>query len=79
MVLELLEITVKEGDGDAFEAAFRERGVPLLRRAKGNVSARLMRGIEQPTQFRAFIEWETLEDHINGVLVQFDTRVPLAA
>jgi heme-degrading monooxygenase HmoA len=65
MVLELVEVDVKPGTEADFEAAFA-KCIPLLKRAPGCRSVRVMRVIETPSRYRAFIEWEKLENHTEG-------------
>ena len=65
MIYELAEIEVKEGQGDAFAAAV-EKALPLFRGSKGCHGVRLTRSLEHPYRFRLLVEWETVEDHMEG-------------
>lgn len=62
MILEVVEVDAVPGSEAAFEDAYREAAV-FLKRAKGFVSMRLMRGIETPHRFRVLIKWQSLESH----------------
>lgn len=63
MVKELAEIDVKPGHEADFEAAVA-KAMPLFRASKGCNSFRLHRSMEQPTRYRLFVEWDTIEDHM---------------
>ncbi len=63
MVLELAEIDVKRGQEADFEAAVAQ-AMRLYLGSKGCSSIKLHRSLEQPTRYRLFVEWETLEDHM---------------
>ena len=63
MIRELAEIDVKRGQEAEFEQAVAQ-ALPFFLRSKGCLSARLHRSLEQPTRYRLFVEWETLEDHM---------------
>jgi len=65
MVLEIAEIDVLTGRESSFEAAVRQ-AKPLFLRARGCRGVELHRSIENPHQYRLFVSWETLEDHIVG-------------
>ena len=62
MILESAEILVKAGMEEQFEAGVRE-AAPLFRRARGCLSMRLERGIENPRAYRLLVQWATLENH----------------
>jgi quinol monooxygenase YgiN len=63
MIKELAEIDIKPGCEDAFEAAAL-RARDLFLGSKGCIAFRLHRSLEQPSRFRMFVEWETIEDHM---------------
>lgn len=65
MVLELADIAVLPGQGDAFADAYRE-AVAQLHASPGFRSARMTRGIESPTRFVLLVEWDDLEAHTTG-------------
>jgi heme-degrading monooxygenase HmoA len=62
MIFEIAAIEVKAGEEAAFEAAVA-KAVPLFRRAKGCLGMDLQRSIEEPSQYRLVVKWETVEDH----------------
>ncbi len=63
MIKELAEIDIKPGCEDAFEEA---AGIAkdLFLASKGCIAFRLHRSMEQPSRYRMFVEWETIEDHM---------------
>ena len=63
MIRELAEIDIKPGDEEAFERAAVE-AKKLFLASKGCMAFRLHRSMEQPSRYRMFVEWETLEDHM---------------
>ena len=63
MIKELAEIDIRPGEELAFEqAALKARDLFLV--AKGCLAFRLHRSVEQPSRYRLFVEWETIEDHM---------------
>jgi len=62
MITEIAQIDVKPGMEQEFEAGVA-RAVPLFRRAKGCRGLALEKSIEQPSRYRLFIQWDTVEDH----------------
>jgi len=63
MIKELAEIDIKPGSEQAFEeAAIEARRLYLG--SKGCIAFRLHRSMEQPSRYRLFVEWETIEDHM---------------
>lgn len=63
MIKELAEIDVKAGCEADFEVGAR-KAMPLFLQSKGCKAFRLHRSLEQPTRYRLFVEWETIEDHM---------------
>jgi heme-degrading monooxygenase HmoA len=63
MLLERAEIDIRAGAEGAFLAAMDESGLPLLRAVPGVISARLGRGVENPSRFLFLVEWDRLESH----------------
>lgn len=63
MIKELAEIDIKPGQEAAFEEAALEAR-RLFLSSKGCLAFRLHRSMEQPSRYRLFVEWETLEDHM---------------
>lgn len=62
MILEIAQITVKQGLEAEFEAGVT-KATPLFVRAKGCRSLALQRSIEHPNRYRLFVGWERLENH----------------
>ncbi len=65
MILERAAITVRDGEQEAFEAAFATAR-QLLDRSPGCASVQLVRGIETPTSYLLLVVWHRLEDHLDG-------------
>jgi quinol monooxygenase YgiN len=63
MIKELAEIDIKPGCEQAFEEAADE-ALDLFLGSKGCIAFRLHRSMEQPSRYRLFVEWETIEDHM---------------
>jgi len=63
MIKELAEIDIRPGCEQAFEeAAAIAKNLFLM--SKGCIAFRLHRSMEQPSRYRMFVEWETIEDHM---------------
>ena len=62
MVIERAELPIKPGREEEFQKQFTS-GVPHLRGAQGCMNISLARGIENPSKYLLFIEWETLAAH----------------
>ena len=62
MVLEIAQIDVKPGSEAEFESGVA-KAAPLFKRAKGCRSVELQRSIENPSRYRLFVGWETVEAH----------------
>jgi heme-degrading monooxygenase HmoA len=65
MVIEHAVITVRPGTGDQFEAALDEAR-SVIGASPGFVSLTLHRGVEVPERYLLLVEWETLDDHVEG-------------
>jgi heme-degrading monooxygenase HmoA len=65
MILEQALFTVAPGSEPAFEADF-ERARGVVARSPGYRSLRLLRGIEQPSSYLLLIEWDSVQDHMQG-------------
>ncbi|WP_340313890.1 antibiotic biosynthesis monooxygenase family protein [Rhizorhabdus argentea] len=63
MIKELAEIDIKPGHEGPFEAAMAQAR-SLFLASKGCLAFRLYRSMEQPSRYRMFVEWETIEDHM---------------
>ena len=62
MILEIAQIDVKSGMEAEFEAGVA-KAAPLFRSAKGCHGMELQRSVEQPSRYRLFVQWETVENH----------------
>ncbi|HEY0640595.1 MAG TPA: antibiotic biosynthesis monooxygenase [Pseudonocardiaceae bacterium] len=65
MVLEIADFLIREGVEDDFAAAYAD-AVRFITSSPGCLSARLVRGVENPRRFVLLVEWETLEAHTEG-------------
>jgi quinol monooxygenase YgiN len=63
MVTENAFVLIREGEEEAFEKAMRETGIPSLAKCPGVRSARLARGVENPSKFFFIVEWDSIEAH----------------
>jgi quinol monooxygenase YgiN len=63
MILERVEITVKEGMVEAMLAALREKGLPLLLGIEGCLAARAGGGVESPEKIILLVDWTSLAAH----------------
>ena len=66
MILELADFRIHPGQQAAFEAALREGIATTLSQSPGFISARGQRGIESPERYLLQVEWQTLDDHMQG-------------
>jgi heme-degrading monooxygenase HmoA len=62
MILEIAQIDVTPGTENEFEAGVK-KAAPLFQRAKGCRGMALQRSIEQPSRYRLFVQWDTVENH----------------
>lgn len=62
MVVEIAEFTAQPGKTEELQAGLL-RGLGVIRRAPGCLSARLRSCVEDHNRFIYQIEWTTLEDH----------------
>ncbi|GAA1788538.1 antibiotic biosynthesis monooxygenase [Planosporangium flavigriseum] len=65
MVLEVALIDVQEGREDEFAAAYAKART-LVADTPGCRSVRMTRGVETPTRFVLFVEWDSVEAHIEN-------------
>jgi heme-degrading monooxygenase HmoA len=65
MILEIATFDIKEDKITEFREVI-EPAKEIIRQSKGFVSIEFRQCIEKPTQFLAFIQWQTLEDHTVG-------------
>ena len=65
MILEQALFTIVAGSEAAFEADF-ERARGIVAQSPGYRSLRLLRGVEQPSSYLLLIEWDSVDDHMQG-------------
>lgn len=65
MILEHAQLSVIPGEEPAFEAAFREAS-EIIGSMTGFRALRLERCIEVPSEYLLLVEWDRLEDHVEG-------------
>jgi heme-degrading monooxygenase HmoA len=65
VVLEHALITVRPGTSEGFEQAFVQAR-RVISAAPGFISLALHRGVEAPDRYLLLVEWDTLEDHVDG-------------
>jgi heme-degrading monooxygenase HmoA len=63
MVLERVEVTVKEGMAEALLTALRGKGLLLLAGVEGCLSARAGAGVENPDRVILLVDWTSLDAH----------------
>jgi heme-degrading monooxygenase HmoA len=62
MILEIAQIDIKPGMENDFEAGVKKAG-PVFKRAKGCKGMTLQKSHENPSRYRLFVQWDTLENH----------------
>jgi heme-degrading monooxygenase HmoA len=65
MILEVAVLNIRAGESDGFEKAFSEAEM-IISSATGYQWHQLQRCIENPSQYLLLVQWNTLEDHIDG-------------
>lgn len=65
MIFEHALINVATGKEDAFEAAF-PAAREVMEKSPGCRSVRLFRSVESPDRFLLFVEWDSVEAHMEG-------------
>lgn len=65
MVLEVVQLQIKPGDEENFEQAM-PLAAPQVLNSKGAQSLRLKRCVETPGKYFVLIEWDAIEDHLEG-------------
>jgi len=66
MILEIADIRVLPGQGDAFASAIEHGASTVIARAAGCMGYKVNRGVESPERFLLMVFWATLEDHTVG-------------
>ena len=62
MFLEIAQVDIKPGLESEFEAGVA-KAAPYFQRAKGCRAMSLQRSVENPSRYRLFLTWETVENH----------------
>ncbi|MEI9803121.1 MAG: antibiotic biosynthesis monooxygenase family protein [Pseudolabrys sp.] len=62
MIMEIAQIDVTPGKENDFEAGVK-KAAPIFKRAKGCTGMSLHRSHEQPSRYRLFVQWATVENH----------------
>jgi heme-degrading monooxygenase HmoA len=62
MILEIVQIDITPGKENEFEAGVKQ-AAPIFKRAKGCTAMMLTRSHENPSRYRLFVRWNTLENH----------------
>jgi heme-degrading monooxygenase HmoA len=65
VILERAIFQVRPGSEQDFEAAVAQ-AKDVIAQAGGFRSLRLQRGIEQPSTYLLLVEWNSVEDHVQG-------------
>lgn len=65
MILEVATIDIKPGTNADFEINLEKAGLVICQ-AKGHISHRFHKCIEQDNRYLLLIRWQTLEDHTIG-------------
>lgn len=65
VVLEVAILDVRRGQGEAFEAAFREARA-LIAARPGHQRHELQRCLETPDRYLLLVWWDTIESHTEG-------------
>jgi Antibiotic biosynthesis monooxygenase len=63
MILERVEITVKDGMVEPLLAALRDKALPLLLGIQGCLAARAGGGVENPGKVILLVDWVSLQAH----------------
>jgi heme-degrading monooxygenase HmoA len=65
VILEHALLSLPHGREEEFEAAFAEAKA-VIAAARGFRSLRLARCVERPSTYLLLVEWDRLEDHVEG-------------
>ncbi|MDF3838938.1 antibiotic biosynthesis monooxygenase [Cupriavidus basilensis] len=63
MIFEIAQFQIKPGTEAAFEAGVA-KAATLFQRARGCHGMRLLRSIENPSNYTLEVKWETVENHM---------------
>jgi heme-degrading monooxygenase HmoA len=65
MILEIAVLTIREGQSEEFEKAFR-RASPLIASIPGYIRHELQHCIENSNRYVLLVDWESIEAHTIG-------------
>jgi heme-degrading monooxygenase HmoA len=65
MILEIATVNIREGQSEAFEAAFVQ-AAPLIASTPGYISHELQKCVETADRYVLLAYWDTLEAHTTG-------------
>ena len=65
MILEVAILHVRQGQGDAFEAAFSEAQT-IISSMAGYLGHELQRCLEVPNKYILLVRWQSVKDHEDG-------------
>lgn len=65
MILESAYLSVKTGETEAFETAFKQAS-SIIASMKGYIHHELQHCLEDKNLYLLLVQWETLEDHTEG-------------
>lgn len=65
MIIEAAILSIKKGEGPAFETALRE-ALPLIEATPGFLGIEVRPCIENSNQYLLLVRWQKLEDHTVG-------------
>lgn len=66
MILEIADFRILPGQQAAFETALQLGIAEALSQSPGFIRASVQRGLESPERYVLLVEWQTLEDHMQG-------------
>lgn len=65
MIMEVVILNIRAGQGTAFEAGFRQAS-PIIAAMPGYISHEIKRCMETPDRYLLLVSWETLDAHMVG-------------
>ena len=66
MILEIANFYIHAGQQAPFEAAMKQAIATALSQSPGFIRASVQHGVEFPEHYVLLVEWETLDDHMQG-------------
>ncbi|MDQ6904496.1 MAG: antibiotic biosynthesis monooxygenase [Bacteroidota bacterium] len=65
MITEIVSLFIKDNENDFFEESFAEAG-QIIAGMNGYLKHELQKCIEVPNKYILLVEWNSIEDHVNG-------------